>query len=50
MDRGRTLVLRVPSAPVPEEMNVLLNPRHSGMRRVRILAERRFFFDPRLVI
>ena len=46
---GRTLVLRVPSAPVPEEWNVLLNPRHPEMSRVRVVAERAFGFDPRLV-
>jgi RES domain-containing protein len=48
--RGETLALRVPPAPVPEEMNVLLNPRHPAARRVRVVAERRFFFDPRLLV
>lgn len=47
---GRTLALRVPSAPIPEEMNVLLNPRHPSARRMQIVAERSFFFDPRLVV
>lgn len=47
--RGVALALRVPSAPVPEEMNVLLNPRHSGAARVRVVAAREFAFDPRLL-
>ncbi|HEU5303560.1 MAG TPA: RES family NAD+ phosphorylase, partial [Gemmatimonadales bacterium] len=46
---GRSLGLRVPAAPVPEEMNLLLNPQHRDARRVRTVAERPFFFDPRLL-
>jgi len=46
---GRTLALRVPAAPVPEEENVLLDPRHPDAQSVRIVAERPFFFDPRLL-
>lgn len=49
LEAGRTLALRVPSAPVPEEENVLLNVRHPAMARVRVVAERAFFFDPRLI-
>ena len=47
--RGQTLAFRVPSAPVPEETNVLLNPGHPAARRVRVVAERLFYFDPRLL-
>lgn len=46
---GRSLALRVPSAPVPEESNLLLDPRHPDASRVRVVAERAFFFDPRLL-
>ncbi len=45
---GSALALRVPSAIVPEEENVLLNPLHAQMARVRIVARRDFVFDPRL--
>jgi RES domain-containing protein len=45
---GTALALRVPSAIVPEEGNVLLNPAHPGMRLVRVAAARPFAFDPRL--
>lgn len=46
---GRAVALRVPAAPVPEEWNVLLDPRHADFARVRVVAERAFAFDPRLV-
>jgi RES domain-containing protein len=50
VDAGRTLALRVPAAPIPEETNVLLNPRHSAAPRVRIVGQRPFFYDPRLLL
>ena len=46
---GRTVALRVPAAPVPEEWNVLLDPRHADMGRVTVVGERTFWFDPRLM-
>lgn len=46
---ARAVALRVPAAPVPEEWNVLLDPRHADMARVRVVGERAFGFDPRLV-
>jgi hypothetical protein len=39
----------VPAAPIPEEFNILLNPRHPLAARCRIVAERPFAFDPRLL-
>jgi RES domain-containing protein len=47
---GTTSVgLRVPSTVVPVESNVLLNPRHPEMNRVRILRNEPFRFDSRLL-
>lgn len=46
---GGSLGLRVPSALVPEERNVLLNPAHPDARRVRVAGTRRFVFDRRLL-
>jgi RES domain-containing protein len=42
------LWLEVPSAIVPEEHNVLLNPQHHRMADVRTLGTRPFRFDRRL--
>ncbi|HEY0970814.1 MAG TPA: RES family NAD+ phosphorylase [Gemmatimonadales bacterium] len=44
---GRALLLRVPSVLVPEESNVLLDPRHPDAERARVVGERPFVFDPR---
>lgn len=46
---GDALALRVPSALVPEEVNLLLDPKHPAMGAVRVVAERPFAFDPRLI-
>ena len=45
---GKHLGLRVPSAIVPEEFNVLINPKHGDMTRVKIIHTEPFSFDSRL--
>jgi hypothetical protein len=45
----RTPILRVPSVIVPEDSNVLVNPGHPTAAGVRIVAQRRFAFDRRVV-
>lgn len=44
----RTVGLVVPSAHVPEEANLLLNPEHEAFRRLTVTRERVFLYDPRL--
>lgn len=46
---GRALLLRVPSAIIPEESNYLLNPRHPEAARARLVSMRDFTFDARLL-
>jgi RES domain-containing protein len=46
---GRTALLRVPSAVVPIEANVLLNPGHVDAARVRVISHEPFAFDRRLL-
>jgi RES domain-containing protein len=46
---GKALVLQVPSAPIPGEVNFLLNPAHPAMPKVKIAGKRRFAFDPRII-
>ena len=45
----KTVGLVVPSALVPQEQNVLLNPTQPDFSRLRIGAPEPFAFDPRLV-
>lgn len=45
----RSLALRVPSAVVPKEFNLLLNPRHPAMSEVRVGQPQPLFLDPRLL-
>lgn len=46
---GRTAVLVVPSAVVPMEKNVLLNPQHPDIADVRLVSNVAFQFDQRLL-
>lgn len=45
---GASAVLSVPSALIPQERNLLLNPLHAEMGQVKIGKAQRFYFDPRL--
>jgi RES domain-containing protein len=45
---GRSAVLKLPSAVVPEEFNYLLNPAHPDFGKIRIAKPRAFKADPRL--
>jgi RES domain-containing protein len=47
--QGSSCLLAVPSAILPEARNFLLNPQHSDARRLRLVRQRRFTFDPRLI-
>jgi RES domain-containing protein len=42
-----TLVLAVPSAIIPSDLNYLLNPLHPHFKRIRIGRPEPFSFDPR---
>lgn len=44
----RSLILVVPSAINPQEMNILLNPAHPDMRKLKVDAGQPFQFDPRM--
>jgi RES domain-containing protein len=49
LDGGRTPLLEVPSALVPQERNLLINPAHPGARRIRVACRERFTLDPRFL-
>jgi RES domain-containing protein len=46
---NETLLLRIPSAVVPHEFNILINPSHPDMKQVRILHSEEYRFDRRLI-
>lgn len=42
-------ILAVPSVIIPNELNYLINPRHSDFAKIKIEKPTDFYFDPRLV-
>lgn len=46
---GETLLLLVPSAVVPQENNILLNPRHADFAKIQISLPEPFSLDARLL-
>ena len=45
---GTSALLEVPSAIIPTETNLILNPMHPDVNKLRIAAARTFHFDPRM--
>ena len=45
---GSSALLVVPSVIVPEEFNVLVNPRHADSRLITAVKIRKWLYDPRL--
>lgn len=43
-----SLLLQVPSAIIPEEKNVLINPKHKDINKVKVKRATQFHFDSRL--
>lgn len=42
------LILKIPSAVIPEENNFLLNPLHADYKKIKIKSSRSYGFDNRL--
>jgi RES domain-containing protein len=49
LEENATLMLRVPSAVLPLESNILLNPRHPEMAHVHVADQYDLVLDPRLL-
>ena len=47
--RRTHVLLAVPSAVVPEELNYLINPSHPDAAQIRVIRARAFSFDRRLL-
>lgn len=45
---GSSIALRVPSAIVPRERNILVNPQHRDFAKLKLLAIEEWGLDPRL--
>jgi RES domain-containing protein len=45
---GSTAVLEVPSAVIPQEFNLLINPQHPDARKIRVMSIKDFAYDSRL--
>ena len=45
---GKSALLEVPSAVIPSETNLILNPLHPDCAKLRIGMARAFHFDPRM--
>lgn len=48
LKRNETLLLRVPSAIMPESFNVLVNPAHPDANKLRLIKSEKVPLDPRL--
>lgn len=49
LDTAPACALRVPSVVLPEETNYLVNALHPEAVKIRLVSQRSFFFDERLV-
>lgn len=48
LTKGKALALQLPSVVVPQERNLLVNPRHPQAAKLKAGKPERFSFDPRL--
>ena len=48
LSNKKNLLLEVPSVIMPEEVNYLINPLHEDMKQVKIVNQRRIYFDKRI--
>ncbi len=44
----KNIVLKVPSAIIPEEYNIIINPLHPDFKKIKIIGSSPFEFDSRL--
>lgn len=49
LNKGKHLVMKVPSALVTDSYNLLINPGHTDSKRIKLLEPRTILFDKRLM-
>ncbi len=50
LSEQKSLMLGVPSVMMPEELNYLINPLHKNIKQVKIVSQRKIYFDKRVKI
>ena len=50
LQNGKSCLMIVPSVHVPEEYNYLFNPRHADFAQIKVLEQKAFRFDDRLLL
>ena len=50
LSNKKNLMLEVPSVMMPEEINYVINPLHKDMTQVKMVNQRRIYFDKRINI
>jgi RES domain-containing protein len=48
LSNKKNLMLEVPSVMMPEEINYVINPLHKDMNQVKMVNQRRIYFDKRI--
>ena len=48
IDKGKDLALKVPSSIIHSANNIILNCNHKDYKAVKILSQKKFYFDSRL--
>ncbi len=49
LKQQKSLLLKAPSAIVPEEYNYLVNPLHPDASKIKLIKQQSFNFDERLI-
>ncbi|ROR21467.1 RES domain-containing protein [Comamonas sp. BIGb0124] len=49
LNSGVSLLTFVPSVIIPQEQNILINPGHADIRRIKVIDHGKYEYDPRLV-
>ncbi len=49
LQSGKTCFLKISSVHIPEEHNFLLNPRHADFTQIKVLEQKAFQFDGRVL-
>jgi RES domain-containing protein len=49
LKNNELLYMKVPSAVIPQEHNIIINPLHSAIKKIKVIKKAAFKFDKRLL-